>query len=97
MSTMDMEIHEDWFVNTQDVPCRYCGEADVRVINQKTGKPVTGSELAHAYQVECYNCGSRGPAHYRPCLARLGWLKGERGSEVIRYEPGATSPEKRRA
>jgi hypothetical protein len=60
--------------------CPFCGFNSTRVLSPTT-KPET-STYAKGYQVECFNCGARGPLGMATPKDAIGvWDKGDRGYE----------------
>lgn len=61
-----------------DKACPFCGQNSVRVIGEKRDE--TKPPYATGYQVECINCGSRGPSGmHNEANAVLAWNIGDNG------------------
>jgi hypothetical protein len=57
--------------------CPFCGCGSIHVLGPKT-RPLTSSH-GRGYQVECINCGARGPCGMRTRKdAMLVWIHGEK-------------------
>ncbi|MCY1307648.1 hypothetical protein D9M68_19670 [compost metagenome] len=56
--------------------CHFCNENEIRVLNEKLTPDEQG--LKPGYQVECVNCGARGPSGYATeAHALVAWHAGD--------------------